>query len=66
MPVPVDVIRFAFWMERVMNCRYYNDLRIAAGTAQAKCKITIQGIEISAYRPPLGFGFLHLGGELAQ
>jgi len=47
MPVSVDVIRFVFWMERVMNYHYYNDLRIAAGTTQGKRKIAMLAIEIS-------------------
>jgi hypothetical protein len=48
MHVLVDVIRVAFWMERVMNMLYYNALRIAGGMGQGKCKITMLAIEISA------------------
>jgi hypothetical protein len=45
MPVPVDVIRFAFWMEVLMN---ESNKSILGGRGAAKLKIVMGCIEISA------------------
>jgi hypothetical protein len=61
MPVPVDVIRFAFWMEVVMkNLQPEHNLSLKQGQIQNSDASHQNFNAIS------GFLLLHLGGKLTQ
>jgi len=65
MPVPVDVIRFAFWMDRFIKRKQLHEIRkrsILQWTIAAKFKIRMTCIDILA--SILRVSFLHVSGEL--